>query len=135
MVQSGGTEVVEEGTEVVIPDSDVPTAAPDDPSAEPDKPASQEQGAVHYDIGIQVLNGTDIEGHAGNFANTLVNAGFVNASAGNAEGWLADTNTVFYSDPSLLSTAQAVASAAGISSVVEDAGVAPSGERVVFLAQ
>lgn len=136
VVQSGGTEIVEEETEVIVPESDIPTAAPDDPSEQVEEPPStDEQGAIHYDAAIQVLNGTDIAGHAGNVAGVLVGAGFPNASAGNAEGWLADTNTVFYSDPSMLSTAQSVAAAAGISSVVENADVAPSGGLVVFLAQ
>lgn len=138
VVQSGGeTTEVEEQVEVVIPESDVPTAAPDDPSAEqtPSPTTPTETGAVHYDAGVQVLNGTGIAGHAAGVADAVVAAGFANASAANADGWLADENTVFYSDASMLSTAQAVAAAAGISAIVENADVAPPGSLVVFLAQ
>lgn len=136
-VQSGGeTTVVEEKVEVVIPESDVPTAAPDDPSAEqtPSPSTPTETVAVHYDSSVQVLNGTGISGHAAGVADAMIAAGFPNATAANADGWLADENTVFYSDASMLPTAQAAAAAAGISAIVENADVAPSGSLVVFLA-
>lgn len=136
VVQSDGeTTETEEQVEVVIPDSDVPTAAPDDPSAEQTPSPTPPTGAVNYDAEVWVLNGSGIPGHAGEVADAVIGAGFANASAGNADGWLADQNTVFYSDASMLSTAQAVAAAAGISAVVENSDVAPSGTLVVFLAQ
>ncbi len=145
VVQSGAqSEVVEETVEetVVVPDSDLPVAAPDDPSAQTS--AAEEQvgqttgetpAEVNYAAPIEVLNGTDISGHAAATADQLISAGFTSTSAANATDWSTDQTTVYYANSSLKATADAVAATLGINHVVEDGAAVGNADVVVLLLQ
>lgn len=45
---------------------------------------------------VEVLNGTGVNGLAAEVAKRVTQLGFENASAANAEGWLAEASTVYY---------------------------------------
>ena len=136
-VQSDGEVLVEEDIDgVVLPPSDLPTAAPDDPSAEGEEPAAQTPEAAEVDTGarVAVLNGTSVAGYAGQVADQVAGAGFTNVAADNATVWPTDQNTVYYPNAASRATAEAVAAAAGIGSVVEAGYEGFPDQIVVFLA-
>lgn len=137
-VQSNGEVTEEEVTaEVVIPDSDVPTAAPDDPTEEEASPAAPTApvtpGTVDFGIAVEVLNGTTINGYAGEVAALIEGAGFTSVTAGNASSWPSDSNTVYYNNPDLRSTAEAVAAATGIEVVTEGSFEGATSPIVVYI--
>lgn len=125
---------------IVVPESDLPTAAPDDPNdggaaESPETTPPADAAEVNFQAVIAVLNGTGVPGYAATTVQTLVNAGFVNSWAGNAENWSVDQNTVFYPSADLKPTADAVAQSLGIANVVEDAGTVGEANLVVLLLQ
>lgn len=141
-IQSDGATEEESAVEVVVPESDVPTAAPDDPTAEalnpepttsPEAENPETTGSVDYGVAIEVLNGTTINGYAGEVAGLVTNSGFTNVVASNATSWPSDSNTVYYNSPELRATAEAVAAATGIGVVTEAAFEGATAPVVVYI--
>lgn len=104
------------------PQSSEPAAPETTPTeaSTPEAPTPTETAApsVDHNVAISVLNGTGRAGLAAQKATALNNAGFAGTTAANASGWKTTTSTVYYRDPDLEATAQAVAQTLGISNVV-----------------
>lgn len=140
VTQSDGVTIDEEVVEeVVVPPSEVPTAAPDDPneaahdnSSGPDSPETG--GNVNHATPVAVLNGTGVAGYAGEIAAQVMNAGFTDVRADNANSWPTDQNTVFYANADQQATAQSLAASLGIANVAEGGFTEAPGQIVVFLA-
>lgn len=93
-----------------------PTPTPS-PSVTP-SPSPSPEPVVAFDTDVSVLNAAGIGGLAGRQSEVLEDAGFTNVTPGNLSSNLPDVNTVYYEDAELEATAQAVADALGIDTVV-----------------
>lgn len=117
-------------------ETDGPTGAPEDPN-ETEEPATEEPAEPEIPVDLQaniaVLNASGIEGLAGSVAGQLVDAGFINAWAGNAAESQTMENTVFYRDASMLTTAQRVGEITGIGNLVENAAATGESGIAVLL--
>ncbi len=98
--------------------------------SEPEEAQSSEATApeesepiVDYNVKISVLNGTGTQGLAAEKVSELADAGFPGATAANAEGWVTQVPTVYYEDPALEASAQAVGEALGITNVQATTGL------------
>ncbi|WP_099332314.1 LytR C-terminal domain-containing protein [Actinomyces minihominis] len=132
---SGGEEATQSGTPE-LPETGLPSAAPDDPNEVEEEVVVEEPGAevvTDFAHPVAVLNGTGIAGYAGEIAGSVMNVGFTNVIADNAVSFPSDVNTVFYPSADLKATAEAVAAAAGIDTVVEEAFADAPDSIVVYL--
>lgn len=97
-------------------ESQTPSATPTEsatPSTSPSASATPTP-TVDHNVVISVLNGTGTSGLAAQKVTILNNAGFAGTSAANATGWSTAVSTVYYGDPDLEVTAQAIAQDLGI---------------------
>lgn len=97
-----------------------PAAQEEAPQSDPEPSAAE---VVDYNAKISVLNGTGTAGWAAQNVSTLANAGFPGATAANAEGWVTQISAVYYEDPAMAATAQAVGTSLGISNVQQTTGL------------
>ncbi|MDC4232225.1 LytR C-terminal domain-containing protein [Actinomyces sp. B33] len=97
-----------------------PQSAPDEAESAPETSPADE---VDHNAVVSVLNGTGIQGLAADRAGTLTGAGFVAVSAANAQGWQTEVSTVYYEDPAMRVTAEAVGEALGIANVQATTGL------------
>lgn len=101
-------------------ESPMSAARQETPQSDPQPSAAQ---VVNYNAKISVLNGTGTAGLAAQNVATLATSGFPGATAANAEGWITQVSTVYYEDPAMAATAQAVGTSLGISNVQQTAGL------------
>lgn len=81
---------------------------------------------------IEVLNGAQISGLAGEQADKLTAAGFTAVTSGNFSGTAPPDSTVYYASEDLVTTAQLVASTLGLTTVTLSATDAGAGITVVL---
>lgn len=113
----------EEKAQSAAEENQVAPAVPEPaPQAETPQEPSQSE-TVSYNAAISVLNGTGTSGWAAENVATLANAGFAGATAANASGWETEISTVYYEDPQMAGTAQAVAQTLGINNVQQTTGL------------
>lgn len=112
-----------------------PTGLPDDEEAPVVEAPVEEAPAaeIHYDAAVVVLNASGISGLAGTNTDTLIEAGFVNAWAGNADSSSTPENTVYYQSPDYYATAVKVGELLGIGNLVENADAVGSSQIAVLL--
>ena len=92
-----------------------------------------EPAPVDFAASVAVLNASGINGLAGSVTTVLQDAGFANAWAGNSSDAVTTSNTVYYRDASLRSTAEAVGNAIGVATLVENAEAVGDGPITVLL--
>ncbi len=92
-------------------------------SADTAQSSQDENTIVDHNVKISVLNGTGTNGLAAQKVSELADAGFPGASAANAEGWVTQVSTVYYEDPNLKASAEAVGEALGITNVQSTTGL------------
>lgn len=110
------------------------SASPTTTTASPSpSPTTTTAAPVDYNVKISVLNGTTTAGLAAQRAAQLKTAGFNGVSAGNAQSWATQVSTVYYRDPSLIASAQKVASTLGIASVRQSSAATGTSDVVVFV--
>lgn len=136
--QSSSSDVVQSGTEASASaepsESATQETSPTEestPQASPSTEAST--SSVDYGVAISVLNGTGTSGLAAEKAAQLNTAGFPGTTAANATGWSTTVTTVYYRDPDLEATAQAIAQTLGISNTVLNTTDLGSSDVVVVL--
>ena len=86
-----------------------------------------------HNVVISVLNGTGTSGLAAQKVSLLNEAGFAGTSAANATGWSTTVSTVYYGDPDLEVTAQAIAQTLGISNIAVNTTDLGNADVVVVL--
>ncbi|MDY6213568.1 MAG: LytR C-terminal domain-containing protein [Schaalia hyovaginalis] len=91
-------------------------------SSKPTAPEKTEP-LIDYNVKISVLNGTGTQGLAAEKVSELAAAGFPGATAANADGWVTQASTVYYEDPALEASAQAIGEALGIANVQVTTGI------------
>ena len=125
-------EPTDPGTEGEAP---VEGDAEPDPATpvEPTVPVTPTPPAPTADLSrdVAVFNSTNTSGLAGSAAERVEEAGFTSVSPGNWDGEDPEASVVYYPAAADVATAQAVATALGISAVVESA--AEAGERIVVV--
>lgn len=94
---------------------------------------SQAASPVDYTVNIQVLNGSNISGLAALRRDALKEAGFTNVIVDNYLYSKPTVNTVYYDSSATKPAAEAVASALGISSLVEDSLAVPMQNTVIVV--
>lgn len=121
----GGTDTASSPTAAATASAD-PSASPDaseapaSESPEPSpEPSETEEPPPPADMStpVAVLNGTFIQGLAGDQAQVLQDAGFTAVTAANLTSDEPESNRVVYAEESQITTAQQVASALGIDAV------------------
>ena len=107
-----------------------PMSTDQNESAEEPKPAPVEQAQstppepiVDHNVKISVLNGTNQAGLAAARVSDLANAGFLGATAANANGWASEITVIYYEDPNLEATAKAIGQTLGIDNVRTTTGL------------
>lgn len=112
------------------------SARPTTTSATPSpSPTTTTAAPVDYNVKISVLNGTRTAGLAARRVAQLRTAGFNGVSAGNAQNWATQVSTVYYRDPSLVASAQKVASTLAIASVRQSTSATGTSDIVVLVKQ
>lgn len=99
----------------------------EEPQPQP-SPAEQPQSTppepiVDHNVKISVLNGTNQAGLAAARVSDLANAGFLGATAANANGWASEITVIYYEDPNLEATAKAIGQTLGIDNVRTTTGL------------
>lgn len=119
------------------PGDDAPAADDETPEAPPAPEQTEEpappQPEADLSVPVQVLNAARVTGLARGAADDLESAGFTSVTAGNGSASGATKTTVFYGTADLAPTAQRVAEALGVTTVVESSKVAGDGVTVVLL--
>lgn len=125
------------------PQSDVmqsAASAPEAPQSTPaDAPASEPapehvHGAeINYNVLVEVLNGTGVQGLAAEKVAALNGAGFPGATAANAQGWLTEVSTVYYGDPQVEGSAKEIGRLLGIDNFQLDSQLESNADIVVIL--
>ena len=138
--QSQGEVEVEQSAPAPVPpaEEEGPTGLPEDLSdegadPEPGGEPAVEPAPVDFAASVAVLNASGINGLAGSVTTVLQDAGFANAWAGNSSDAVTTSNTVYYRDASLRSTAEAVGNAIGVATLVENAEAVGDGPITVLL--
>lgn len=141
--QSAGANTVATG-----PQSAPGAPAPQEPQSEPqsastgEEPAPAEQpqsepptqaAAVNFNVVVEVLNGTGVQGLAGEKADALKAAGFQGVTAANADGWVNQISTVYYQDPQVEGSAKEIARILGIETVSVEPQLGGNADIVVVL--
>lgn len=128
--QSGdGSSSSQEPSESATPDT-----TPTEESTPDTTPSTQTSTAsVDYNVVISVLNGTGQAGLAAQKTALLNSVGFPGTTAANATGWSTTVSTVYYRDPDLEATAQAIAQTLGISNTALNTTDLGSADVVVVL--
>ncbi len=134
---SQSEEIPQSDTELVPPlPEEGPTGMPDDPNEVVEEEIVEEVAPaeeIYYDAAVVVLNASGIAGLAGTNADILINAGFVNAWAGNADSSATPVNTVYYENASYQATAAKIGELLGITELVENASAVGSSQVAVLL--
>jgi len=106
-----------------------PTGGATTPAVAPTTPAAQQAVLT---TPVSVLNGSKINGLAGQVASKLTAAGFTTVTTGNATGTTPVASTVFYGSDALKATAELVGQTIHVSNVVMSPTDAPNGIVVVL---
>lgn len=119
--QSGQSGLGQELQSQDDPQSDPASTPEETPSEQPEESPEPTEtptvDTIDYDIAVEVLNETFIQGYAAEVAGYLTADGFTSVTAGNTSGWLATVNTVYYSEESEEAAARRIAELAGIDAV------------------
>lgn len=114
---SGATPAPAQSAESAAPQSaPAPPPAPAE-AAQSNAAQSEPVQEIDHNVKISVLNGTGTTGLAAQKVAQLAQAGFPGASAANASNWASEVSAVYYQDPALKASAEAVGAALGISNV------------------
>ncbi len=132
---SQSEEVPQSEAEAIAPlPEEGPTGLPEDSDSSTEEVVEEAPAAeVYYDAAIVVLNASGIAGLAGTNTDILIQAGFVNAWAGNADSSATPENTVYYQSQDYYATAAKVGELLGIANLVENADAVGSSAIAVLL--
>lgn len=116
-----GAHITPTITQTVV--TGLPEVPSEEPTAEPTPSPTPTETAPPVDLNtaVTVFNGAGIQGLAGKQAEELTANGFASVTATNLSGAKPAANTVRYSDPSQITTAQRVAEVLGIAAIEQGA--------------
>lgn len=101
------------------------TVAPEDTAAPEPSPTATEE-PVQFEAPVAVLNGAGIAGIAGRVADRLTEAGFTAVTPGNYANAQPTATTIYFNNPELAGTAQAIGVELGVDLLVELASATDS---------
>lgn len=105
-----------------------------EPEPEPEqKPEESLSAQVNYNVAVEVLNGTNIQGLAAEKVNQLKQAGFPGASAANAVGWGTEISTIYYRDQQVEVTAKEIGRQLGIENLSLEPNLDSNADMVIVL--
>lgn len=139
--QSTGANTVN-SPQSVVPQAQEPQSepAPEQAASEPvaDQPASEpapetQAAPINYNVAVEVLNGTDVQGLAAEKVAVLNGAGFPGVVAANAQGWLTETTTLYYRDTQIESSAKEIGRLLGVDNLQMDPNLDSNADIVVVL--
>jgi hypothetical protein len=127
---ASGSQTQDAGTGPTDAATPPPTsAAPTTPAAAPTTPAAKQAVLT---TPVSVLNGSKINGLAGQVGSKLTGAGFTAVTTGNSTATTPAASTVFYGSDALKATAELVGQTIHVSNVVMSPTDAPNGIVVVL---
>lgn len=135
VAQAPQSDAAQSAPTVEVPQSEVPQSEPSEP-VQPEAPQSEPQSLaaqVNYNVAVEVLNGTGINGLAAEKSSILNQAGFPGTTASNANGWLTQVSTVYYRSPEVEVTAREIARQLGIDAVQNEPDLDSNADIVVVL--